>query len=437
MPGELSEGSFHDYYPETRRLMNNDYRKNEAYGILNGFLEYYGVPFDTLGVIAGTQVSANKPLDSIIVRLLPVNKVYNGDNYHNGFFFFDSLPSGNYSVLFQTPGYPLDTVKLTISSTRNPVSSTQPAANEASVSRSTIISITFLNPIDTAKVRSAFSISPAVDGVIAWSNNNTVMTFTPKQLLGYKTTYTLSLAGMGNSPAPLVFVDNKTVTSNVGSAAFTSTFQTVTLPPFALQTQPQMNDTSFNVALAIGIRFSEIMDTASVRAAFSISPSVKGKIAWLNSNATILFTPDSALPYNTNFTVTIGPTAKSFYGFFVDGNKDSVGGDAFILSFRTAKSSTGIAQHNDLLPTEYELAQNFPNPFNPKTDIQFSLPRSSRTTLKIYDILGREVATLLNDNLAAGRYSVSFDASSLPSGVYFYRIVASEFSAVKKMMLTK
>lgn len=440
MPGELSEGSFHDYYPETRRLMNNTYRKNEAYGILNGFLEYYGVPFDTLGVIAGTQVdkaSANKPLDNIAVRLLPPNRVYNGDNYHNGFFFFDSLPSGNYSVLFQTPGYPLDTVTLTISSSRNPVSGTQPAANEVSVSRSKIISITFLNPTDTAKVRSAFSISPAVDGYIGWSNNNTVMTFTPKQLLGYKTTYTLTLAGMGNSPAPLVFVDNTTVTSNVGSAAFTSAFQTVTLPPIALQTQPAMNDTSFNVALAIGIRFSESMDTASVRAAFSISPFVSGKIAWINSNRTILFTPDSALPYNTNFTVTVSPTAKSVYGFFVDGNKDSVGGDPIILSFRTAKSPTGMAQYSDVLPTEYQLAQNFPNPFNPKTEIQFSLPRSSRTTLRIYDVLGREVATLLNENLGPGRYKVPFDASSIPSGVYFYRIVASEFSAVKKMMLTK
>jgi len=440
MPGELSEGSFHDYYPETRRLMNNDYRKNEAYGILNGFLEYYGVPFDTLGVIAGTQVdkaTGNKPLDNIIVRLLPSNRVYSGDNYHNGFFFFDSLPSGNYSVLFQTPGYPLDTVKLPISSSKNPVSSTQPNANEVSVSRSKIISITFLNPMDTAKVRSAFSISPAVDGVIAWSDSNTVMTFTPKQLLGIKTTYTLTLAGMGNSPAPLAFVDNTTVTSTVGLASFTSTFTTVTLPPFALLTQPQMNDTSFNVALAIGIRFSEIMDTASVRTAFSISPSVLGKIVWINSNATILFTPDSALPYNTNFTVTIGPTAKSIYGFFVDGNKDSVGGDAIVLSFRTAQSPTGIAQRNDLVPSEYRLAQNFPNPFNPKTDIQFSLPRSSRTTVKIYDVLGRELETLLNENLNAGRYTISFDGSSLPSGVYFYRIVASDFSAVKKMMLAK
>jgi hypothetical protein len=291
--------------------------------------------------------------------------------------------------------------------------------------------------MDTAKVRSAFSISPAVNGIIAWSNNNTVMTFTPKQLLGIKTTYTLTLAGMGNSPAPLAFVDNTTVTSTVGLASFTSTFTTVTLPPFVLLTQPQMNDTSFNVALPIGVRFSEIMDTASVRTALSISPSVKGKIVWLNSNTTILFTPDSALPYNTNFTVTIAPTAKSIYGFFVDGNKDSVGGDAIILTFRTAKAPTGVAQRNDLLPSEYQLAQNFPNPFNPKTDIQFSLPRSSRTTLKIYDILGREVATLLDDNLGAGRYTVSFDASSIPSGVYFYRIVASEFSAVKKMMLAK
>lgn len=91
---------------------------------------------------------------------------------------------------------------------------------------------------------------------------------------------------------------------------------------------------------------------------------------------------------------------------------------------------------------EFALGQNYPNPFNPSTTINFSLAVDSKVSLKIFDVLGQEVATLLNGQMAAGNQKVSFDASSLNSGVYFYRIDASgvdgqKFSSVKKMILTK
>lgn len=91
---------------------------------------------------------------------------------------------------------------------------------------------------------------------------------------------------------------------------------------------------------------------------------------------------------------------------------------------------------------EFALGQNYPNPFNPSTTINFSLAVDSKVSLKIFDVLGQEVATLLNGQMAAGNQKVSFDASSLNSGVYFYRIDASgvdgqKFSSTKKMILTK
>jgi len=91
---------------------------------------------------------------------------------------------------------------------------------------------------------------------------------------------------------------------------------------------------------------------------------------------------------------------------------------------------------------EFALGQNYPNPFNPSTTINFSLAVDSKVSLKIFDVLGQEVATLLNGQMAAGSQKVSFDASSLNSGVYFYRIDADgidgqKFSSVKKMILTK
>jgi len=86
---------------------------------------------------------------------------------------------------------------------------------------------------------------------------------------------------------------------------------------------------------------------------------------------------------------------------------------------------------------EYKLSQNYPNPFNPVTKINFSLPKQGFATLKVYDILGREVRILINEMKQAGNYSVDFDASHLSSGIYFYRLESGSFSNVKKMILIK
>jgi hypothetical protein len=89
----------------------------------------------------------------------------------------------------------------------------------------------------------------------------------------------------------------------------------------------------------------------------------------------------------------------------------------------------------DLLPKEYSLEQNYPNPFNPATTIQFSLPKQAFVTLRIYDILGKEINILLNDDLQPGEYKVNFDAEYLASGIYFYQLNSKEFVKVRKMML--
>jgi hypothetical protein len=89
------------------------------------------------------------------------------------------------------------------------------------------------------------------------------------------------------------------------------------------------------------------------------------------------------------------------------------------------------------LPTSYSLEQNYPNPFNPNTTIKYQLPKAGFVTLKLFDIIGREVATLINENKVAGRFSVEFNASKLPSGVYIYELKSPGFTSSKKMMLTK
>jgi hypothetical protein len=98
---------------------------------------------------------------------------------------------------------------------------------------------------------------------------------------------------------------------------------------------------------------------------------------------------------------------------------------------------TGIAENESNIPKEHSLKQNYPNPFNPSTTIEFALPQSDFVTLKVYNILGEEVAALVSERLSAGKYKYEWDAGNLASGVYLYRINASEFQEVKKMILMR
>ncbi len=98
--------------------------------------------------------------------------------------------------------------------------------------------------------------------------------------------------------------------------------------------------------------------------------------------------------------------------------------------------ATGIV-NNTNIPKEYSLSQNYPNPFNPITKINYALPKDGFVTIKVFDVLGREINTLVNELKSAGYYSIDFDATSLNSGVYFYKIDAGTFSDIKRMILVK
>jgi hypothetical protein len=99
--------------------------------------------------------------------------------------------------------------------------------------------------------------------------------------------------------------------------------------------------------------------------------------------------------------------------------------------------TTGIEKLDDVIPAAYQLDQNYPNPFNPSTTIRYSIPEAGLVTVKVFNLLGQEVATLVNTQQATGAYEVSFDASQLSSGIYFYSIEVNNFTATKKMILMK
>jgi hypothetical protein len=89
------------------------------------------------------------------------------------------------------------------------------------------------------------------------------------------------------------------------------------------------------------------------------------------------------------------------------------------------------------VPVNFSVKQNFPNPFNPTTKIEFSIPSDNNVEIKVYNVIGMEVATILNERRQAGTHSIEFNASNLSSGIYFYKIVSGKYSEIKKMILLK
>jgi hypothetical protein len=121
-----------------------------------------------------------------------------------------------------------------------------------------------------------------------------------------------------------------------------------------------------------------------------------------------------------------------------DGNTQSTGwyvDDIKITNYQG--QITGIGNLNNQIPEKYSLEQNYPNPFNPSTNINFALPKQGFVKLVVYDITGRVVNTLLNEDKKAGTYSILFNAENLASGVYYYKIESGDFQSTRKMLLIK
>ncbi|MBS4035777.1 MAG: T9SS type A sorting domain-containing protein [Ignavibacterium sp.] len=111
--------------------------------------------------------------------------------------------------------------------------------------------------------------------------------------------------------------------------------------------------------------------------------------------------------------------------------------DRIILDFVATTDPTVNVQLINKLPQDYFLSQNYPNPFNPSTMINFGIKEAGSVSIKIYNILGSEIAEVVNDYFTPGTYSYSFDASELSSGIYLYKIISNDFVQTKKMILQK
>lgn len=169
------------------------------------------------------------------------------------------------------------------------------------------------------------------------------------------------------------------------------------------------------------------------------------------SDSTLILTLANFSGSAASFTVTLSgsltPAAHSFTDLFQNTqtslSSDQLNTHAFSLAGYESKvyliDGTGMNGINDheRQPPAYYLSQNYPNPFNPTTVISFQLPKAGHVLLRVYDVLGKEVARLLDEQKAAGTYQVPFSGMALPSGIYFYALECTAFKSVKKMVLVK
>ena len=180
--------------------------------------------------------------------------------------------------------------------------------------------------------------------------------------------------------------------------------------------------------------FSVSRLTPSRPSPFVVNPPGPGQLTF-----PLLIPPGQSRILAFGFTPTTQGFAADTVLIVSDDPDNTVGlGAGVYLAILTGRGATASGIGTSLgKPTDYVLEQNYPNPFNPKTTIGFAIPKPEQVSLIVYDALGRQVATLVNERREAGRYEVNFDGSRLASGVYFYQLKAGAFTQTAKMVLVK
>ncbi len=159
--------------------------------------------------------------------------------------------------------------------------------------------------------------------------------------------------------------------------------------------------------------------------------TLETSISW---TARVYYSLDYGVTWQSSHSAPL--IGQRFVGLAVDFDGNVFVGSNFGV-FRGRLLATGIKESSQATPIEFHLSQNYPNPFNPATTIRFSLPTSSFVTLRVYNLLGEEMTTLVSEGLGAGTYSSRWDANRLPSGVYFYRFQAGDLTETRKLLLLR
>ena len=331
MPGTLTEGSMHDYTPETWRLKNESYLKHEAWAIARAYLPYFlGGTFPT-GIVAGIlrdeketvpasykPISSTndrfKPLNQIKVRMEPGGRIYNGDNYNNGFYFFDKVTPGNYKLYFEAENMKNDSASVVVYAdesvfadklmTLKPILdppvivSSTPSNNLTEVSNVTDIVIQFNIRMNTSVTQNAVTISPAVSGSYKWDTNEKILTFTPAQGYVQGTKYTVTI-----STAAKTFFDINLPLQQ--SFNFTTRSQLN-----LLSTYPVKGSSDISTSVLMSVRFDKGISAQTLANRITFTDGDRNNVTvQVNQNkyniGIIEFEPKTSLNYNTLYKITL------------------------------------------------------------------------------------------------------------------------------------
>jgi N-acetylmuramoyl-L-alanine amidase len=331
MQGVLSEGSFHDYIPESWRLMNTYYRKHEALAITRGLLLHLNGGTLETGAIAGIVRDPSKtvsyyafpgndqkaPVNNIKITIQPGNLVYNGDDKNNGFYLFDNLLPGQYKVIFEREGFFKDssTVNvvanqsvfadkfLTFDTTKAPiVDSYYPDSSIDSVKTSDVVKIKFSRPMNRSAVESAFSLNPETSGIFTWTTDNMSFTFKPDLPYQRKQVYTVTITPQATS------------IWNVGLAeSFSFTFSTKFRNRLNIEkAYPDMNSNDISTTVQIRLEFDAPIFQGSLAGNVKLVDELgtqqtvaNVKVTALDGKGFIFFEPKYPLNVNSPYTVVL------------------------------------------------------------------------------------------------------------------------------------
>ncbi|MBI9032804.1 Ig-like domain-containing protein, partial [bacterium] len=323
MPGALSEGSFHDYLPEAWRLKNDSYLRHEAWGITRALLEHYDAGTLTTGIVAGiirdpdegvpssyqamSDLGDNKkPINNIKVTLQPGNIVYNGDYQNNGFYMFDELEPGDYTLYIEADDYTPDTVDVTVTANNsvhvnkylypspNPTApnivSNMPETESEKVSLINEIVVEFNKRMDETSVENGFSISPAMLGTFAWEKDSRIMKFKPVVALQPGTDYTVILSSDTKSHFQVNLENDYSIDFKTRSELN------------LIDNYPRNNEVNVSTTTDLVLTFDAPINSSTLGVNFSLKDS-KGK--------TPNFTPDMGAYSNGQVIIRFMDTLKS------------------------------------------------------------------------------------------------------------------------------
>ena len=213
-------------------------------------------------------------------------------------------------------------------------------------------------------------------------------------------------------------------------------------PDFAMTVLPASvgalgtNDSAF---VRVSVPAVKLYSDTAVFSATVLNPPGTGTITLTLLNKTTPATQNILTSYPDSLRLrmrTAGGVPNGLYNIRVQGNGPN-GTPVHVRQIVLNVGFVGLHNNNNEVPEKFYLYQNYPNPFNPVTNIRFDMPKQGLVKLKVYDVSGREVSTLVNSNLSAGSYNYDFDASNLSSGVYFYKLETPDFTSIRKMILVK